>query len=321
MKALVTGAAGFIGSHLGEGLVRRARRDRRRLLHRLLRPRAQRRNLAALSAALHAGRARLRRRTWRAARGRHARVPPGGAAGRARSWGAEFATYARHNVLATQRLLEALQGRPVERWCRPRARRVRRRRADADPRRRPADAALALRRDQARRRAPGASSTRNFGVPAVGAALLHGVRSAAAPGHGLPSLPRARRWRARRSSSTATASRHATSPSSPTRSRRNLAAAAKGVPGRAYNIGGGSRVSVNHVLETIAQITKRPLDIRPASLLKKATCETRRPTRREPGWTLDSCRRTSLADGLAAEYRLAHFVSRTMHRHLFCNVH
>jgi nucleoside-diphosphate-sugar epimerase len=37
----------------------------------------------------------------------------------------------------------------------------------------------------------------------------------------------------------------------------NVAAAARGVPGRVYNIGGGSRVSVNEVLAMIARITGR----------------------------------------------------------------
>src|SRR6478609_3950965 len=38
----------------------------------------------------------------------------------------------------------------------------------------------------------------------------------------------------------------------------NLAATARGVPGRVYNIGGGSRVSVNHVLEVVGRVTGRP---------------------------------------------------------------
>ncbi len=37
----------------------------------------------------------------------------------------------------------------------------------------------------------------------------------------------------------------------------NLAAAARGVPGRVYNIGGGSRVSVNDVVAMIARVTGR----------------------------------------------------------------
>jgi nucleoside-diphosphate-sugar epimerase len=37
----------------------------------------------------------------------------------------------------------------------------------------------------------------------------------------------------------------------------NLAAAERGVPGRVYNIGGGSRVSLNHVLELIGRVAGR----------------------------------------------------------------
>src|SRR5678816_890400 len=36
-----------------------------------------------------------------------------------------------------------------------------------------------------------------------------------------------------------------------------VAAATKGIPGRVYNIGGGSRVSVNHVLEIIGRVSGR----------------------------------------------------------------
>ena len=40
------------------------------------------------------------------------------------------------------------------------------------------------------------------------------------------------------------------------------AAATRGVPGRVYNIGGGSRVSVNRVLDIIAHVSGRTLDVR-----------------------------------------------------------
>src|SRR4029453_7433357 len=40
------------------------------------------------------------------------------------------------------------------------------------------------------------------------------------------------------------------------------AAGDRGVPGRAYNIGGGSRVSINQVLDIIGRVVGRPLDIR-----------------------------------------------------------
>src|SRR5882672_2808098 len=36
-----------------------------------------------------------------------------------------------------------------------------------------------------------------------------------------------------------------------------IAAAVRGVPGRVYNIGGGSRVSINEVLEMIGQVAGR----------------------------------------------------------------
>ena len=40
------------------------------------------------------------------------------------------------------------------------------------------------------------------------------------------------------------------------------AAGTRGVPGRVYNIGGGSRVSVNQVLDIVGRLGPRPLDVR-----------------------------------------------------------
>lgn len=42
----------------------------------------------------------------------------------------------------------------------------------------------------------------------------------------------------------------------------NLLAAERGTPGAVYNIGGGSRVTVNHVLELLGRIMNRPLTIK-----------------------------------------------------------
>jgi UDP-glucose 4-epimerase len=42
----------------------------------------------------------------------------------------------------------------------------------------------------------------------------------------------------------------------------NLAAGDRGRAGAVYNIGGGSRVSVNEVLELVGRLTGRPLNIR-----------------------------------------------------------
>jgi UDP-glucose 4-epimerase len=46
------------------------------------------------------------------------------------------------------------------------------------------------------------------------------------------------------------------------------AAATRGVPGRVYNIGGGSRVSVNQVLEIVGRITGRPVQVRREAMQK-----------------------------------------------------
>lgn len=41
-----------------------------------------------------------------------------------------------------------------------------------------------------------------------------------------------------------------------------IAAGERGVPGRAYNVGGGSRVSMNDVIEIIGRVAGKPLDVR-----------------------------------------------------------
>jgi nucleoside-diphosphate-sugar epimerase len=48
----------------------------------------------------------------------------------------------------------------------------------------------------------------------------------------------------------------------------NIAASIKGVPGRVYNIGGGSRVSVNEVLDLIGRIAERRPNVRVDSVQK-----------------------------------------------------
>ena len=85
---------------------------------------------------------------------------------------------------------------------------------------------------------------------------------------------------ASRSRSTATATRPGTSLTWTTRSAATIAAGDAGVPGRVYNIGGGSRVTVNHVIEVIGQIIGQGRYDRGASPHKKATCATRMRIRR-----------------------------------------
>ena len=80
-----------------------------------------------------------------------------------------------------------------------------------------------------------------------------------------------------------------------------ILAGARGVPGRAYNIGGGSRVSINHVLDLIAEISGRPIDIRREPSQKGDMRDTYADTslaRADLGFSPT----TSLKDGLTAEY-------------------
>ena len=81
-----------------------------------------------------------------------------------------------------------------------------------------------------------------------------------------------------------------------------ILAAERGVPGRAYNIGGGARVSVNEMLDLIARIVGRPLDVRREATQKGDMRDTYADTtlaRTELGFAP----RTSLAEGLEAEYQ------------------
>jgi UDP-glucose 4-epimerase len=78
-------------------------------------------------------------------------------------------------------------------------------------------------------------------------------------------------------------------------------AAVRGVPGRVYNIGGGSRVSVNEVLRLVEQIVGCPVTINrqpPQAGDMRDTFADTSLARADLGFEP----RTSLAEGLAAEY-------------------
>jgi nucleoside-diphosphate-sugar epimerase len=81
-----------------------------------------------------------------------------------------------------------------------------------------------------------------------------------------------------------------------------MAAGDRGVPGRVYNIGGGSRVSMNQVLEIIGRVAGRRLDVRQEGTQKGDMRDTHADTtlaRADLGFTP----MVSLEDGIAAEYR------------------
>ena len=82
----------------------------------------------------------------------------------------------------------------------------------------------------------------------------------------------------------------------------NIAAAARGVPGRVYNIGGGSRVSINQVLDMIARVTGRQPVIISEPDQKGDMRHTYAETllaRKDLGFAPT----IGLEEGLAAEYR------------------
>ena len=79
------------------------------------------------------------------------------------------------------------------------------------------------------------------------------------------------------------------------------AAAARGVPGRVYNIGGGSRVSVNRVLDIVGRIAGRRLDVRREGVQKGDMRDTYADTSRARV-DLGFAPTVTIEEGLAAEY-------------------
>lgn len=81
-----------------------------------------------------------------------------------------------------------------------------------------------------------------------------------------------------------------------------MAAGERGVPGRAYNIGGGSRVTVNHVLEIIGRLAGKPLTVHREPPQKGDMRDTYADTTLARA-DLGFAPRVSLEQGIEAEYR------------------
>ena len=79
------------------------------------------------------------------------------------------------------------------------------------------------------------------------------------------------------------------------------AGSAQGAGGRAYNIGGGSPVSLNAALEQLAAIAGRPLDVTRAERESGDVLDTAADTRRARE-ELGFAPATTLAAGLRAEF-------------------
>jgi UDP-glucose 4-epimerase len=305
MKALVTGAAGFVGSHVSEALLAQGAEVvgidcftdyySREL---------KERNLAGLRAHPHFSfhEAALQQSDVAALLDGVSQVYHLAAqAGVRKSWGTDFRTYIDHNIDATQRLLEAARGhKGLHRFVYASSSSVY---GDV--------AAIPMREDAYLQPLSPYGVTKlaaehlchlyfaNYGVPTVSLRLftVYGPRQR-------PDMAFNRFIRAAFSHSPITLY----GDGDQTRDftfiadivAANLAAGDRGRPGAVYNIGGGSRVSVKEVLALVAELTGRTLDIRREETQKGDMRDTFADTSRaradlgfRPGWTL--------RDGLAAE--------------------
>ena len=306
MKALVTGVAGFIGSQLAEALVERGA------------------TVVGLDCftdyygrdVKEANLARLRREagfTFVEAELQRADLPAladgvthvfhlAAQAGVRKSWGRDFRAYTVNNIEATQVLLEALVGRPVERVVYASSSSVY---GDA--------AAIPMTEEALPQPVSPYGVTKlaaeqlchlyhvNHGVPAVALRYftVYGPRQR-------PDMAFHRFFRA------AIEGRPITIYGDGGQTRdftfvadavtATLAAGDRGAPGRVYNIGGGSRVSVNQVLDLVGRIAGRRLDIRYEAPQKGDMRDTFADTSRARA-DLRFSPSVALEAGLAAQYR------------------
>ncbi|HEX7088253.1 MAG TPA: NAD-dependent epimerase/dehydratase family protein [Vicinamibacterales bacterium] len=306
MKALVTGAAGFIGSHLTARLLRGGAEVVGIDCFTDYYPRP----MKETNLGVNRGHPGFR---FVEARLQDADLPAllegvthvfhlAAQAGVRRSWGREFAVYTSHNIDATQRLLEACVGRPIRKLVYASSSSV-----YGD------EVSIPMREDQLPR------PVSPYGVTKLAAEHLCHLY---AVNHGVPATslryftvygPRQRPDMAfRRFLTAAIAGEPLTVYGDGTQTRdftfvddavaATVAAAERGVPGRAYNIGGGSRVSVNDVLAIVERLAGRPLKVRRESAQKGDMRDTYADTtlaKTDLGFEPS----VTLADGLEAEYR------------------
>ena len=306
MKALVTGAAGFIGSHLSGALLDRGTE----VLGLDCFSDYYARSIKETNLEHNRGRQGFR---FIEARIQDADLPGvldgithvfhlAAQAGVRKSWGRDFGTYTDNNVDASQRLLEACVGRPLHRFVYASSSSV-----YGD------NAAIPMREEALPQPVSPYGVTKlaaehlcrlyfvNHGVPATSLRYftVYGPRQR-------PDMAFHRFLRASLNGDPITLygdgeqTRDFTFVADAVAA--TVAAGDRGVPGRAYNVGGGSRVSVNHVLELIGRLSGRPLDVRREPEQKGDMRDTYADTGLAKA-DLGFAPQVSLAEGIEAEYR------------------
>jgi UDP-glucose 4-epimerase len=306
VKALVTGVAGFIGSHLTGALLDRGAQVigldsfsdyyARELKQRNLEENRSRDGFRFLETTIHD--ADLARLLDGVTHVFHLAAQ----AGVRKSWGSDFRAYTVNNIDATQKLLEACVGRPLVRFVHASSSSVYGDRApipmreDALPRPVSPYGVTKMAAEQL-----GYLYQMNYAVPVVAMRYftVYGPRQR-------PDMAFHRFIRAALNDQPITMygdgeqTRDFTYVADAVAA--TLAAGERGVPGTAYNIGGGSRVSMNHVLTIIEGIAGRPLKVSREGTQKGDMRDTYADTslaRKDLGFAPT----VSLEEGIQAEYR------------------
>jgi UDP-glucose 4-epimerase len=306
MNALVTGAAGFIGSHLSAALLDAGATVTgidcftdyypRPLKEANLATVKDRRGFTFVEAALQD--IDLKPLLKGVTHVFHQAAQ----AGVRKSWGRDFDVYTKNNIEATQRLLEAMVGMPIQKYVYASSSSVY---GDHVP--------LPMREDAY------LQPLSPYGVSKLAAEHLGQLYWA---NHGVPAVslryftvygPRQRPDMGFQRFLTAVRDDRPITVYGDGEQTRdftfvgdivaaNIAAAERGTPGSVYNIGGGSRVTLNHVLELIGRVTGKKVAIQREPDQKGDMRHTYADTsaaRRDLGFNP----KVTLADGLDRQYR------------------